>query len=233
MILITWNMQGGSAGQDDKWTGTVQGWITTEQKGVGYADVICLQECSLPPESWKLNEHDDGIHEGVVNLGTESRPKRVWIVIYEFGDQNNRCSLGIIIKRDKPTSYEIVRSTDSSKLRPLVGVQVENNQDSFVYSIHAPSANHKFSASVANGMLEKVEHSLWICAGDFNSPPDTLKNDEKWSQTWALSNSEQPTQQSGGVLDYLVTNWSANSVKYLGKPSGGISDHYAQMFQIN
>lgn len=90
MIVGTWNMQGSSHSQENKWNEGVMNMMV--QLNV---DVFCLQECGSVPASANLIQNNFG---GIAGLalyswgGTTTRPFG-YILFYPADLNGNRCNL--------------------------------------------------------------------------------------------------------------------------------------------
>lgn len=205
-------------------------------------DVICLQEAGACPDylDFKVG-HKNGV-QYLYGTYTPDGGKRRKVPTRESckltlyfmwfdtglhgGRSNNRCSLAILSK-EKPIAYDVIKKKSAPTLRPLIGVQLGGNQ--WVYSIHAPSGNHKAASGVADSLLKKIKAPKYVCAGDFNCEPASMT--ARGHQTFY---SEYLTHERGGKLDFLVAKGcrvrTANEANL--DPGVEASDHFSQAFEV-
>lgn len=208
MFLVTMNMQGGN-----KWA---------EALGKAkLADFICVQECGRLPQGWKQVRRGNNLTAAIAKLGTKKRPNDFVVAHYTFGNTYQRCSLAVLGKQ-ATGRYELIMHYKKG-LRPLVGLEASGG--TWVYSIHAPSGNHKAAAGVAKTLLGEIAHKRWVVAGDFNCPSEKMK-----SKSWVVVSSGKSTQQSGNELDFLVHSKKVKAA-YKSTISVG-SDHWGLVYEV-
>ncbi|MFE9250093.1 RICIN domain-containing protein [Streptomyces sp. NPDC007088] len=182
--LATWNMQAGS----DRWAGAAT--LATWQS------VVALQEVPLQAPAGALPiPSTDGVEH---YRWTVSRDEVRYLYILRTGTRD----LGMI------TSWE----ADNALVLPGVyrpALALVNEEDDTVYaSVHAASGGGNDAGSlirlVADAAYDNV-NSNWVVMGDFNRDPAALAALNPPGGT-LIYNSGQATQQSGGELDYMVSN---------------------------
>lgn len=224
MQLQTWNMQGGNNWQQ------VEGLASGKP---GCPMVICLQECGTPPNYKLLQTLPNGIQIYSVQIGTISRGSTFYLIYKEWGASNIRCSLAILGEAaylDKWIGRTWLQNGSSDGTRPMLGLEVE--KDCWVFCVHAPSGNHKAAAGHTAAQINRAVGQVssnspsWVCAGDFNAPPDLMK-----AYGFDVTAPSHATQQSGNILDYFVST-SDTTVEMMDCKSA-VSDHYSVGARVN
>lgn len=230
-VVATYNMQGGGNWPN---VGGMMGRsarmnrLDNQEVWVN-VDVLCLQECGVPPDAGLTAISTD------IAVGTY---RNFDMTYCEWGEGNVRCSLAILSR------FDILgrETTDTRQgLRPILGVTVRDTRSGFdimICSAHMPSGNHRFAAAVAH---DTVANNLtgvprWMILGDFNSTPSehgNLAGGRDWdvvSQSTGpihFAHADQATHMGGNNLDYLIGNHPAQCIGMRGMSS----DHAAVFFE--
>lgn len=239
MHVMTWNMQGAQGSYQEGGGKRKQLEGTNIADAIGFlangkVSVLALQETGGPPVDWDLNPAVIGgfnLMTGVVQLGTERRPKGAFVVWYDSmantTASHDRCSMAVLstnFSGTVATARADAISGPSANLRPLVGLKTAD--DIWVYSIHAPSGNHNAAAGVAESQLNSIDPNRdYICMGDYNCPPWMMRG-----RGFQVCATKLATQQAGNTLDYAV--YSGIQVR-LDNTTSLTSDHYSQTFAIS
>lgn len=144
-------------------------------------------------------------------LGTIRRSARLGgnlrVFGHEWGKANLRCSLAVAVAEEllgASPKMHLIHAKKTKGLRPAV---VVDTGELVVASIHAPSGNHKFAASVTDEMVRGIQAQFpgkpLVIDGDMNTTPSLLSTKISGSglQVTAPGGS---TQQSGNTLDMFV-----------------------------
>ena len=211
--IATWNTQGNSFAEE-KLASLVNKFAP---------DVICLQECGdllhlkFPIKSW-------GCHRGYKKIGNFSYD----MVYYPWGNENLRCSLVTLRRRDAFASmhsadvemsflsnsealpldidYSPIIDPHFKGTRPMLSTSVYVELDYIrkkisINNVHLISGNHAGAQKMFDNFVESCTGS-YIIIGDMNIPPDKIK-------VPCISYLHTPnefTHQCGKVLDYVYTN---------------------------
>ncbi|WP_327372402.1 proprotein convertase P-domain-containing protein [Streptomyces sp. NBC_01216] len=238
----TWNMQGASSSSDSKWTNTVARMAAGGSNYVEH-DVIALQE-SGPRTSLPGTVIDTGIltdygsrHTYYLyevrrwRIGTATRGTTVYVTWLDTDPTGNRNNVAFVT-HERPTNVTLVSAPQADNrnmgMRPALGIQLADG--SRFWSFHA-SSNGDNRSNDAQNMLTEIQRAsspgLWAVLGDFNRRPENLTA-PPGSQIYS---SGQGTQQSGGELDYMVSNDQQNMQGWTGRRLNGAgSDHYPVEF---
>ena len=206
--LLTWNSQGA------KW-GEV--WNAVKQRRPA---VFCLQECGVPPDygfkkfaTGTFGTYWSATYNGYYIFYCE------WLYAV-----NRRCDLAILSQTKTSSFYS------ESNYRPMIGLEIEPGK--FAFTLHAPASNQaaEYNKTLLIQGIRRLakQPSAWICAGDFNCEPKAMASPAHWR----VIASANPTQQSGGVLDYAVYAGQLQ-VGYQGAVGTLVSDHYGQAFSVS
>lgn len=213
--IVTWNSQGG------KWGDLRDVFTALKEDEI---PVFCVQEAGVAARGMNRIETETDYWLYEWELGTSSRSRKRYYTYYQWGEDNVRCSLGIITNA-RPE--EVV--TIAGKRRPCIGVRISDDLPWF-FTLHATSGyNGKNDAEdLLEGILQLVGDSEWIAAGDFNAEPGELK-----SHLWRVRPPEKPTHKSGRRLDYVVqsSDLMVTEVCQAYHPRQGLldSDHIPQI----
>jgi hypothetical protein len=220
----TYNMQGGGG----KWTTDIPA-IT----GRGY-NVISLQEVGPTPPGrliWSSgllggNQQWAGwrVQEYLWRPQGQSQDWHIYFTRTDFG--GNRVNLAILTSFDAPEVH-IVRpafwgNNGLPTSRPALGITLGNT---LFYSVHALASGGNDGAQLLANMAWGAGTRLWAAMGDWNRAPNSLAIRRGWHRYTAGA----PTHQSGGELDYMVSN--ERIAGYGGVLRGLSSDHYAVGFR--
>lgn len=217
--VATWNLQGSSAANENKWNISVRQLIT----GDGAVDILAVQEAGVLPStamqtSRQVQPAGVGIpiHEYEWNLGTARRPDRVFIYYSRVDTGANRVNLAIVSRVQADEVIVITPPTVVS--RPIIGIRIGN--DAF-FSVHALANRGTDSPAIVNAVFEYFNRSQtqrnvnWMIVGDFNRVPSSLQRALETMEPGVANHINiiaptNPTQQSGGTLDYGVVGNSAS-----------------------
>lgn len=208
--VATWNLQGSSAQSESKWNVNVRQMIS----GAGAVDVLMIQEAGSAPATSidtgrVINSPGIPIRELTWNLGSNSRPQQVFIYFAQVDVFAGRVNLAIVSQRR--ADEVIVLPPPSTASRPIIGIRI--GADAF-FTVHALANRGVDSPAIINSVFNffrnshrpEIQATNWMIGGDFNRDPDTLRRAIETparNNTVILSPSD-PTQRSGGVLDYAV-----------------------------
>lgn len=234
---MTWNMQGGTDGQDSKWTSSV--WRLLRD---GH-DMVALQEVGPQPPGVRTArpaiQPDPGLPavlEYQWNPGGR-RGQVYWVYFMQTDPTGNRVNLAIVTTQQAQNVYVVPPGNETPDFasRPAFGVLLPNSQTVF-YTVHGNSQNSGGDIPALLGLIsgQAEAHNLdWAAMGDYNRSPDTLPLTGPSSRpagsiiyATPAGPPEVSTQQSGGRLDYMVTSravggdWGARRLNWMG------GDHY-------
>lgn len=251
--VATWNMQGSSASNENKWQIYVRSLIT----GRGSVDIVALQEAGgLPTTATQSNGaivpviNPDGIpnqiEQRLWNLGTSTRPDYVYIY---FLVTLQRVSLAVVT-RNRPDAVIVhanPREGISNTARPVIGIRYGTD---VYYSMHALARGDSNEAAEQVAHIHTYYRYLpmgstyqWMIMGDYNRSPGSFTTalanynpDAARNVTVAYQNSQ--TQQSGHNLDYAAIGQVGSSmsvavstVLFLAQLAGQMaSDHTPVLF---
>ncbi|MFJ9844048.1 glycosyl hydrolase family 18 protein [Kitasatospora sp. NPDC101155] len=245
---------------DSKWTTGVFGRFGLA-RNMGENDVLVLQEAGDRPGSAIPLPNADGITvttEGndlahpqafLYNRGNDREPD--YRYIYWMRSYNNvpgevnaagaqvferpgRVNLAIVT-RSRPDELVVI-SRLADRLRPLLGVRFGND---VVFDVHAASGGGNDAGWLVSQARNwaAARGYQWAVAGDFNQEPTDLPtrltNAGIPAAGYRIDRVHRPTQDSGGELDYLVTDQVNDQGRLIAIPSGsaaGASDHRPVVF---
>lgn len=212
----TWNLQGSSAASESKWSVSIRQLIT----GDNPLDILMVQEAgTLPrtatPTGRHVQQGGTPIDEYEWNLGTLSRPNRVFIYYSRVDVGANRVNLAIVSRVQAEEVIVLPPPTTAS--RPIIGIRIAN--DAF-FSIHALARGGNDAGAIVtavDGFFRNRPEINWMIAGDFNREPNTLLRLLDFPLANRVNVVFPPsfTQRSGGVLDYAVTGSSNTRRTYI------------------
>ncbi|MER8091949.1 ricin-type beta-trefoil lectin domain protein [Streptomyces goshikiensis] len=237
----TWNMQGANAAEENKWTTGVNALLN---RGV---EVIALQEAGQVPRSAALlathQIDENGVTYNVPEYRWGSSRSRSYIYFLQTDPNGNRVNLAIVTRQQVAANRIFVLQPQADNTaaaalgRPSLGIQLADN--SVFWNAHARSygnnarndAGHIVGA--VNTRMNANNVLSWALLADFNRTPPLLTGDPSWpAPPVRVVNSDQPTQQSGNELDYMVTNDATHG--FMAARAGGVvSDHYPVRFGFN
>ncbi|MEV5596535.1 endonuclease/exonuclease/phosphatase family protein [Streptomyces sp. NPDC052496] len=209
--LATWNVQGSAA----RWAAV--GNLAVKR------NVVALQEVSARPPANVGREQKLGpnLSGWKWNVGTNSRPHYRHLFILRHSSKN----LGLVTDW-APASGSVVEIP--GKYRPLLCVR-DNGNAALLCSLHASAKGGGDAATLvkyAAAYAAQNKARSWAVLGDYNRAPAKLQQDPALPSAAHLYAPNRATQQSGGILDYLVSNvvttkWKAKVLVNKG------SDHWA------
>ncbi|UVS68377.1 endonuclease/exonuclease/phosphatase family protein [Nitrososphaera viennensis] len=221
MIAATWNMQGSSHSQENKWNEGVKNMMV--QLNI---DVFCLQECGSVPASANLLQNNFG---GIVGLslyswgGTTTRPF-AYILFYPADPNGNRCNLAVVSKV-LPANPALLYPAAAPVWRPALGADYGGD---YCFTIHAISPG----GADVSGLLNAISGAVignWLAAGDFNRPPDGTFPPGPW-QVCPPNSNTYPATNPQAKYDYLVEVGAAAITGTVINLQ--MSDHLAVVYQF-
>ncbi|GAA1928405.1 endonuclease/exonuclease/phosphatase family protein [Streptantibioticus ferralitis] len=237
----TYNLQGNGGGS--KWNTSIRQLMAGDgsPQSLYNNDLLALQESGSPPAGAvptdrRVQATDGGITFTVTeyewNVGTSSRPVTYYIYFLpQPGAGNDRTSMAIVT-HGRADEMNVIPNRGTGT-RGSVGVRYNNT---WFYDIHAASAGPSRARRDALDLITQIQHSVaqtpfdWVALGDFNV--DLFSNvfsEQRGMYTYAPT---EVTQQSGGQLDFMVTNrhidgYGAHRI------NGMDSDHFPVAFRPN
>ncbi len=212
--LATWNIQSKAGNWADV------GKLVNEHK----TDVVALQEVPKnPPAGAKAVQTGGRLEEYEWNIGSTSRPNIRYLYVLREPSKN----LGLVTKW-QPGTANI--KTITGPYRPLLCVNDTNTSTLFCSAHASASGGGDAAALVRNTANEAKVLNIpnWAVLADFNRAPDDLAKDKKLPSAAHIYRPNDPTQLSGGELDYMVSNvdsdWRRGHVEVA---RSGASDHWA------
>ncbi|MEG0197157.1 MAG: cytolethal distending toxin subunit B family protein [Acinetobacter sp.] len=241
--VATWNLQGSSASTESKWNVNVRRLVT----GAGAADILMIQEAGSVPSSAILTDREfstPGIpmNEYIWHVGTNSRPETLYIYFSRVDALANRVNLAIVTNRR--ADQIIVLPPPTVVSRPIIGMRLGND---VFFTAHATANGGRDAPALVNSVFEFFDRQTdpvlqaanWMIAGDFNRLPSNLLSalDERVQTRTNFLSPDDPTQVSGGVLDYAITGNVVGAVTtalqatlMFGLFPGHASDHFPVFF---
>jgi len=226
---LTYNMQGATTGNDNKWILDVAPLTVNH-------DVVALQEAGSPPSSAILVEAPEDTPEGRLthwtwNAGTGSRPQIRHIYHLQTDPAGNRVNMAIVL-RDNPADEVTTVPAGFPGARGALGIRLGGT---WFYTFHGQAGNGNDGAPLLRTIAGRTPSPfIEVVLGDFNRDPATLTLPANWT-TYTTG---QATQRSGGELDYMATNQivrrvgpSTNEVRGRLLP-GRSSDHFPVDFPV-
>jgi hypothetical protein len=231
--MVTWNMQGGNDTLDNKWFKYVKQLVSKYT-------YVCLQECGNipdsikretpqpPPNAWPrwLNTQPPQnlkVDYVVWNLKSEGRdPVLVYILWAETDVNGHRVNLAVCSKMGPDELIYVPPGLANGNSRPSIGLHVNPDH---VYTLHGLSGSGNDTPGLITTISTSNSLLPWYALGDYNREPQT------WTPpAGVICPPDRPTQQSGGMLDYMV---QFGNLVEIGKaqPEGPIwSDHAFVVF---
>jgi exonuclease III len=233
MIVTTWNMQG--------FRNAIYLSNVAVPNNFAQPDVLCLQECgnfgTILANDVKIFAEDGGIS----GMFGDWKVKRTYMkgVFWE----NTWAQGGVaILTKLAITKYGILRPAIINGFNPrnprflpwVTVLDPHTNKYVTVFSIHSPAVGQGTTeqnvqawnmAQIQNIVQLDKDADLWLCAGDYNVPPGRSGNG-----IYVVSGPKE-THQSGGLLDYVITN--IENVEFIQPTSLSIAaDHFPQTFSV-
>lgn len=225
--LITYNMQGATAGNDSKWVTTVRGYIRA-------AEIVALQEAGpTPPGTFQNSTTIGGLPQvgraGFIQHSRWATNTGSFEVYFLQTDPNGggyvggRNNLAIVTHREADEITAVPNPVPNG--RPALGVRFGND---WYFTAHAlsndnrPNDSAALSGAVAAFVHNRGRGEQWTIAGDWNLQPGQW-NPPQGSTTYA---SGQATHQNGRELDYGIASVRIPGHRVVREP-GASSDHYA------
>ncbi len=211
----TWNLQGSSAATESKWSVSVRQLVS----GANPLDILMIQEAgTLPrtatPTGRHVQQGGTPIDEYEWNLGTLSRPDRVFIYYSRVDVGANRVNLAIVSRMQ--AEEVIVLPPPTTVSRPIIGIR--NGNDAF-FNIHALANGGTDVGAIITAVdahFANMPQVNWMIAGDFNRDPSTITStvDRELANRIRVVFPTSATQASGGTLDYAITGNSNRQQTY-------------------
>lgn len=220
MIVGTWNMQGSSHSQENKWNEGVMNMMV--QLNV---DVFCLQECGSVPASANLLQNNFGGIPGLVLYswgGTTTRPFG-YILFYPADPNGNRCNLAIV-SRVLPANPALLYPAAPPVWRPVIGA----NYGIYCFTIHAISPGGPDVAGLLNA-INGTGVGNWLAAGDYNRAPDGAFPAGPW-QVCPPNGNTYPATNPQQKYDYLAEVGAAARIGTVVNLQ--MSDHLPVVYQF-
>ncbi len=216
-VTGSWNMQGETdSNLESRWTDDIPDALDND--GV---EVLALQEAgNRPPPGTRLqtdrfrpSRPDDpseprpppGVTEWLWNYGTGTRPR--WRHVYWGNTEQQRNGLAIVsLERAREVVLLNVDGQFAEYSRPMMGVRLGND---WYFNAHAlsngPNSPNDAADIIATArafMRTRPGGEQWVVLADFNrTPARMLASLQRY-----LIATNQPTHQSGNVLDFMYSS---------------------------
>lgn len=207
--IVSWNMQGSNASTESKWRGNIIPLI------LGGAEIILLQEAgqvpatAMTPTGRQFNTPIT-VTEHIWNIQTRSRPRNLFIYFINTDPGGNRVNMAIVSRVRADDAFVLTHTAGT--VRPAMGIRI--GMDAF-FTIHAGSPGGNDAPRLINAVSDfftnnadpDLRNVRWFVGGDFNRSPDSFRMalDRSFPRTDVeIIRTNQPTQSSGGELDYAV-----------------------------
>jgi cytolethal distending toxin subunit B len=238
--FVTWNMEGSNASTDVKWQTGVEKLVKDFDP-----DVVCLQECGLPPPSAKIQadfgkiafvgeQPSNGtIYDFEVNYymwGGLTTKRHVRHIIHLMTSDKGKKVNSAVLSQDAPASF-ISAKPGLSGARPAIGMRLSFTTGGIwdVFSLHAWSGGgNDASALLHNISTVNGLATQWAALGDYNREPAQLMKKTIPQGTIASAPDEVTRPKSGAVYDYMVTHKSVRGVVQ----GTQLSDHLQVRFDV-
>ncbi|MEU3619729.1 endonuclease/exonuclease/phosphatase family protein [Streptomyces sp. NPDC006872] len=224
----TYNMQGGGGGGANKWTTDIPRILRE-----GY-NVVALQEAGpIPPGRFNgmtplLGEHENWsgwtVQEYVWRPPGQTTDWYIYYMRTDFG--GNRVNLAFLSHEQAHDIRCVLPirwgNNGLPQTRPVLGITLGNTR---FYTVHAAASRNNESPELVQAIAADAHDHPWAAIGDWNMDPNVLpivRGQHRYT-------TGEATQQSGGELDYMVTN--ERMAGYGGVRIGMASDHYAIGFR--
>ncbi|MFF1482135.1 RICIN domain-containing protein [Streptomyces sp. NPDC058301] len=216
---LTYNMQGGTAYNESKWTSDIVGLLQ-------HHDIVALQEAGPHPPGTFQSTYRDGqlaVDYYTWRPGSSSRGQTYHIYFMETDPIGHRVNLAIVTQEQADGVWMFPAAFATS--RPAFGVRL--GRTVFV-TLHGLSRRQQAMGGNDDArLLNTIDQTVrpwgydWAALGDYNRDPDNLTV----PANSYIYRSHQATQQNGGELDYMVASRAVNG--YSGRRLNGLSpDHY-------
>ncbi|WP_369805905.1 GDSL-type esterase/lipase family protein [Amycolatopsis sp. M39] len=228
--LATWNLQGGSAGIDSKWTAGVLP-LLAGTRGYLPHDFVFVQEAG-PQRGTHATEVASSGNYRVIQTLFRLTPSDQYAYIYwmEVDFNGHRVNTAIVTRRAVDNAFIVPGERGNPASRPVFGLRIGST---VLYSVHSLSRTNGADApALLENMNAAAGASLdWLALGDFNQDPTNLQQamDNRGGSGGPVGhivNTGQATHQNGGELDYGVTSLGLSGfldAERLDNPAG--SDH--------
>lgn len=237
MNVITWNMQGATGFRENKWNTDVTRLI------LAGAEILCLQECGVPPESavqvappaWLPGYAiPGGIAGGTYlwQIGSRSRGITAMIAYARTDPGANRNNLAVVVSLGSAFPVNLIAIPNGGGGRPALGARLRDGAGNLAdfYTIHAISPNGPDAPGLITGIVG-VGAATWFAGGDYNRNPNTWAGIVPAGATLCGHTGVVTHPGSGTNLDYAFAQAGAG---YQGVVSSGfvVSDHYPVAYVI-
>jgi hypothetical protein len=224
MNITTWNLQGGTQL-------TYLGTLINKNN----PDVICLQECGdmtgLLTNRVPVAGFPNSL-TGIYQYGLNIYSVVFW---YNMVDANPRNSLAVMSRITVNNLGIMVPAVgpgyNPGNPRNLPWMQVNQGGNLItIFSYHAPCVVIADACSYNNAQIAAISAGggTWAIVADFNADPRTVGFVAP--PAGGIVRNGIGTQQSGGLLDYSVTNAGAGYTFVTAGSVVGASDHFPQDF---
>ncbi|MFI5761197.1 FG-GAP-like repeat-containing protein [Streptomyces sp. NPDC051563] len=224
--VITYNLQGATAGRDSKWHNTIRNYAIA-------ADVVMVQEAgpeppgtfvenlvidpAAPGRSGYVQRHDWNVRDG--------RDPVTFHIYYLQTDITGGSYVGgrnnlAIVTRQLANEVRIITNNDPGRTaRNALGIRLGNE---WYYSFHALSGSAADAPAMTQAMADAAGGRPWTIGADFNTEPGRFAQPAN-SYRYATG---LPTQQSGRELDWVLSSERIADHPVERRP-GEQADHYA------
>ncbi|MFJ9565125.1 hypothetical protein ACIRQQ_34450 [Streptomyces fuscichromogenes] len=239
----TYNMQGGTAGNDSKWTTDIMQLIN------GGYNVISLQETGPRPPSSAQLAYDYGLMGGTANwtgwhvsrYTWDPYPRSInplWNIYWvrtDFsgpgGTLGGRVNLAIVtpfnaasVLLTRPAFYN---NNGVPTSRPALGIRL--GQNDLFFTVHALSPNGNDGSALLSRISSLAGQRNWAAMGDWNRDPGRLAIQPGMHKYTSNGATHIGANGNNLELDYMVSN---NRIAGYGGVSRGFSsDHLAVGFR--
>lgn len=230
MNIATWNMQGINSGVGGSKLPGITNLIRQN-------DVVCLQEAGLPyfaqpirqaqPIRWGTPAPNLATDIFYYNFGTVTNPSRAWC-FWGYSDLGaNRVNVAIC-SRHRPDLYLFVPAQviNNQGVHPRPAVGMFFNGFGSVYSLHALANGGTDVGHILQSINAFTPANLypWYALGDYNRSPNTVVG------MGTVCPPNQPTQISGGFLDWMTTSVNNAITGTVG--DNYFSDHFSVSYVV-
>jgi len=255
---VTWNMQGSTSCDENKWRNRSKGVLRLARA----YNILCLQEAGCYPlSSDPVAEHtiidqfsvEYIIEEYAWNAGTTSRPERY--TIYFFDVKRLRVNLAIVLKPGSTLSVrnfivisDGLNNKSETQPRPAVGISINSGhskvEDITFFTFHALSNGGSNSPIILREVSRHIQ-TPFVILGDFNRDPRLNKDPGhpkrgNWISPPPIGVITEAARDTHGsdtdaaMLDYAVSdNATSKHIRCDSVIPGLLSDHCGATFIFN
>lgn len=223
---VTYNMQGGTAGDQSKWTNDVARLCQTH-------DVVLLQEAGpTPPESSQtLSGGQLGgfpltvARWNIGRSGDARTPDYRYVYFLQTDPSGGRVNLAIVL-RQQADQFQLAQGGLPGQSRPALGIRLGAM---WFYTVHGLSGSGNDDRQLLQNISSVSSPYYWTAMGDYNRDPSSLTA----PSGTRIYSSGQATQINGSELDYAVSNdivecgSSVTNTRVVARRLNGLSaDHF-------